>query len=217
LPYDPLKDFVAVAAVAQNQTVLLVHPDVPARTTQELIALARASPGKLNYASYGNGTVAHLAAAQFVSMAGIDIVHVPYKGATPAMADLMGGRVDMMFDSIVTALPAAKTGRVRALAVSGARRSPAAAELPTVAESGVPGYALVGWFGFVAPAGTPEAVVHKLNTEINRALAFDDVRARLANTGADAMSMTPVEFAAFIASEYDRLGRLVKLNKVKAE
>jgi tripartite-type tricarboxylate transporter receptor subunit TctC len=217
LPFDPRKDFAPVAPIAQNQTVLLVHPDVPVRTTQELIALAKARPGKLNYASYGSGTVAHLAAAQFAYLGGIEITHVPYKGATAAMADLMGGRVDMMFDSIVTALPAINTGRVRALAVSGARRSPAVLDLPTVAEAGLPGYAMVGWFGVVAPAGTPTAIVRKLNMEINRALALDDVRAQIAGTGADAMSMSPDAFAAFIASEYERLGRLVRLAKAKAE
>jgi tripartite-type tricarboxylate transporter receptor subunit TctC len=217
LPFDPLKDFAPIAPVAQNQTVLLVHPSVAARTTQELIALAKARPGMLNYASYGNGTVAHLAAARFASMAGIDITHIPYKGAAAAMTDLMGGQVDMMFDSIVTALPAVRSGRVRALAVSGAQRSPAAPDLPTVAESGVPGYAVVGWFGVVAPAGTPAEIVRRLNTEINRALSRDDVRAQVVGTGADPMSMSPEAFAAFIRSEHERIGRLIRASGARAE
>lgn len=217
LAFDPLKDFAPIAPIALTQTVLLVNPSVPAQNVREFIALAKAQPGKLSYGSYGSGSLAHLAAAQFAAMAGVQMVHVPYKGSAPAMTDLVGGHINLMFDNIVTALPSAKSGKVRALAVTGARRSAAAPDLPTVAEGGVSGYEVVGWFGFAAPAGTPPDIVRKLNAEINRALAMPDVRDRIVSAGADPMNMSPEAFAAFIRSDYTRSGIMVKTSGAKAE
>ncbi|WP_421953592.1 Bug family tripartite tricarboxylate transporter substrate binding protein [Polaromonas sp.] len=217
LAFDPLKDFAPIAPIALTQTVLLVNPSVPAHNVREVIALAKAQPGKLSYGSYGSGSLAHLAAAQFAAMAGVQMVHVPYKGSAPAMTDLVGGHINLMFDNIVTALPNAKSGKVRALAVTGARRSAAAPDLPTVAEGGVGGYEVVGWFGFAAPAGTPPEIVRKLNSEINRALAMPDVRDRIISAGADPMNMSSETFAAFIRSDYTRSGIMVKTSGAKAE
>lgn len=217
LAFDPLKDFAYIAPIALTQTVLLVNPQVKAQNVRDIIALARAQPGKLSYGSYGSGSLAHLAAAQFTAMAGVQMTHVPYKGSAPAMTDLIGGHIDLMFDNIVTALPSAKSGKVRALAVTGAKRTGAAPELPTVAESGVPGYEVVGWFGFAAPAGTPADVVRKLNTEINKALALPEVKDKITGAGADPMNMTPEAFSAFIRTDYTRSGMMVKASGARAE
>ena len=217
LPLDPLRDFAPIAPIALTQTVLLAHPSVAAKNINELVALAKAQPGKLTYGSYGSGSLAHLAAAQFAAMAGVNMVHVPYKGSAPAMTDLVGGHIDLMFDNIVTALPNAKSGKVRALAVTGAKRSGAAPDLPTVAESGVAGYEVIGWFGFAAPAGTPLEIVRKLNAEVTRALTLPEVRERIITAGADPMSMSPEAFSSFIKADHTRSGSMVKVSGAKVE
>lgn len=217
LSFNAQRDFAPLVPIATTQTVLLVHPSVRVNSVRELIALAKEQPGKLNYGSYGSGSLAHLAAAQFATMAGIDMNHVPYKGSAPAMTDLIGGHIQLMFDNIVTALPKAKAGSVKALSVSGARRSVAAPDLPTVAESGVKGYEVVGWFGFAAPAATPSLVVERLSMEINKILVQSEVRDRIIASGAEPMIYSPQEFTHFIQADYLRAGVLVRVSGAKAE
>lgn len=217
LAFAPLKDFSYVAPIALTQTVLLVNPQVSAKTVQELVVLAKSAPAKLTYGSYGSGSLSHLAAAQFASMAGIDMTHVPYKGSAPAMTDLVGGHIHLMFDNIVTALPHARSGKVRAVAVTGAQRTAAAPELPTVAESGVPSYQIIGWFGIAVPTGTPVEIVRKLNADINRALQSPDIKEKIISAGADSMNMSSAEFAAFVNAEYQAFGRVVKASGARAD
>ncbi|WP_439607029.1 Bug family tripartite tricarboxylate transporter substrate binding protein [Hydrogenophaga sp.] len=217
LSFNAQRDFTPLVPIALTQTVLLVHPSVRANTVRDLIALAKEQPGKLNYGSYGSGSLAHLAAAQFATMAGIELNHVPYKGSAPAMTDLIGGHIQLMFDNIVTALPNAKAGSVKALAVSGARRSVAAPDLPTVAESAVKGYEVVGWFGFAAPGATPPVVTERLSKEINKILAQSEVRDRIIASGAEPMIYSQQEFVRFIQSDYLRAGELVRVSGAKAE
>ena len=210
LPYDPLRDFAPVALASTFPFLLVVHPSSPAKSVAELIAYARARPGQLNYASAGNGSTTHLATALFKSMASIDIVHVPYKGAAPAFADLLAGQVQLMAGDLSTLMPQVKAGKLRALAVTGAKRSALAPELPTVAESGVAGYEAIGWFGVLAPAATPRALVARLNAEINAALGTADARERLNALGGDAAGGTPAEFAARMRDDLAKWGRLIK-------
>ena len=185
LSYDPVKDFAPVTMVATAPLLVVVHPSLPVNSTQELIALAKAKPGQLFFASAGSGNSAHLAGELFKTMANVDLVHVPYKGATPAETDLIGGQVSVMFSSILSALPHAKAGKMKALAVTSARRSSIAPDLPTVAESGVPGYDVNPWYGLFAPAGTPRAIVERINRDVARILAQPDVRQRFATLGAE--------------------------------
>ncbi|MFO1314726.1 MAG: tripartite tricarboxylate transporter substrate binding protein [Burkholderiales bacterium] len=217
LPYDPVRDFVPVAHVADSTNLLVVGATVPANNVRELIALAKAQPGKLNYASSGSGTIVHLTAELFSSMAGIQMTHVPYKGTALAVPDIMSGQVTMIFDNIVSAQPGLKTGKVKALAISGTRRSPLAPDLPTVAESGLPGFASDTYFGLFAPAGTPRAIVDRLNADANRILAQPDFRERLASLGADTAGGTSEAFAALIQSERDKWAKVVKASGAKAE
>jgi tripartite-type tricarboxylate transporter receptor subunit TctC len=217
LPYDPIRDFSPVALLAQAPLVLAVHPSVPARDIAEFIAYARAHPGRLNYASNGNGSSSQLAAVMFDSMAGVDMVHVPYKGLSPALTDLLAGEVQLMFSSVVAILPHIKAGRLRGLAVTGAKRLPSMADLPTVAESGFPGYEASSWYGILAPAGTPREVVLKLNAELNRALAQPEVRASLVAEGAEPVGGSPEQFAAHIRGEKERLGKLIRDAKIRLE
>ncbi|HEX9462990.1 MAG TPA: tripartite tricarboxylate transporter substrate binding protein [Alphaproteobacteria bacterium] len=207
--YDPVKDFAPIAPVASLPFILDVHPAVPARSVAELIALAKAQPGKLNFASAGNGTSNHLAGELFKSMAGIDIVHVPYRGSAPALSDVIAGQVTMMFDLTITSLPQIEARQVRALAITTPKRSALAPDLPTVAESGLPGYAVDAWFGVFAPAGTPPPVVKRLNTETVAALKLPDVRERLASQGAEPLTGTSEEFAAYVRSEAAKWAKLV--------
>jgi tripartite-type tricarboxylate transporter receptor subunit TctC len=188
---------------------------VPANTIKEFTALAKARPGKFNYASNGNGSSAQLAAVMYESMAGVEMVHVPYKGLAPALADLLSGEVQLMFSSMVAIIPHIKAGKLRALAVTGRKRSPLLPEVPTIAESGLPGYEAGSWYGILAPAGTPRDIVMKLNAEIVKALKQPEVRERLANEGAEAIGGTPEEFAAHIKAELARMGKMIADGRIR--
>jgi tripartite-type tricarboxylate transporter receptor subunit TctC len=217
LSYDPVKDFTPVTLVATAPLVLVVHPSVPVSSTRDLIALAKAKPGQLFFGSAGSGNSTHLAGELFKTMAGVDLVHVPYKGATPAETDLMGGQVQVMFTSILSGLPHIKAGKMKALAVTSARRSSIAPELATVAETGLPGYDVNPWYGLFAPAGTPRAIVDKLNREVVRILQLPDVRQRFATLGAEPVGDTPAQFGAFVESEIAKWSKVVADSGAKAE
>jgi tripartite-type tricarboxylate transporter receptor subunit TctC len=197
--------------------ILVVHPSVPVNSFAEFVAYARARPGQLNYASNGNGSSSQLAAVMFDSMAGVDMVHVPYKGLAPALADLLSGQVQLMFSSVVAILPHIKAGKLRGLAVTGARRLASMPDLPTIAESGLPGYEASSWYGILAPAGTPRDIVQRLNAEIAKALDQPEVRGSLLAEGAEPVGGTPEQFAAHIRSEKDRLGKLIREAKIRLE
>src|SRR6266550_3836056 len=199
--YDPRKDFAPVGLIATSALVVCVHPALSARSIGELIALAKTQPGKLNYASAGTGSGIHLGTEYFATMAGIKLTHIPYKGSGPALTDLVGGHVAIYFSSLPPALGLVKEGKVRALAVTGAKRSPIFPELPTVAEAALPGYEAVLHYGIVAPAGTPQPIIEKLNAVLNAALAEEDVRARILADGAEPLPTTPAEYAADIDRE----------------
>ncbi|MCU0806254.1 MAG: tripartite tricarboxylate transporter substrate binding protein [Burkholderiales bacterium] len=210
LPYDPVKDFAPVTLVAMVPNLLVVQPALPVRSTQELIALARAKPGQLTYGSGGNGSAAHLAAEYFKALAGVDIQHVPYKGTAPALTDLLGGQISMQITGAPPLLPYVKSGKVRVLATASAQRLKILPDVPTIAESGVPGYAATQWYGILAPAATPKPIVEKLNREIVKAINSPDVRARLEAEGAEPVGNTPAAFAAFIRSELALWAKVVK-------
>jgi tripartite-type tricarboxylate transporter receptor subunit TctC len=217
LPYDPVRDFAPVELLAQAPLVLVVHPSVPARDIAEFIAYARANPGRLNFASNGNGSSSQLAAVMFDAMAGVDMVHVPYKGLSPALADLLSGQVQLMFSSVVAILPHIKAGKLRGLATTGAKRLASLPELPTIAESGLPGYEASSWYGILAPAGTPRAVVDRLNAELTKALDQPEVRASLIAEGAEPAGGSPEVFAQHIRSEMERLGKLIRDANIRLE
>jgi tripartite-type tricarboxylate transporter receptor subunit TctC len=217
VPYDPQRDFVPVTIAVEIGYVLLVHPSVPAKSVEELIALARTAPGRLNYASSGNGSAFHLGMELFKRMAGVDIVHVPFKGSALSVNAMLAGEVQIMLNGTPNGVPLARSGKLRALAVAGARRSPLAPELPTIAESGLPGYEMSGWFGTVAPAGTPPAVVAVLNREYVRALHLPEVRGRLEGYGFEVVGNTPEEFASRMRSDSQRLARVIRDSGAKPE
>jgi tripartite-type tricarboxylate transporter receptor subunit TctC len=217
LPYDPVRDFAPITLIASAPSVLVVHPSVPAHSIAQFTALAKANPGKLNYASNGNGSSAQLAAVMYESMAGVAMVHVPYKGLAPALVDLLSGEVQAMFSSVVAIVPHIRAGRLRALAVTGQRRSPLMPEVPTLDESGLPGYQAGSWYGMLAPAGTPRPIIVRLHDEIVRALAQPEVRERLAAEGAEVAGSTPEEFAAHIKSELARTGKLLREAGIRME
>jgi tripartite-type tricarboxylate transporter receptor subunit TctC len=216
-PYALMRDFVPVAPVNYSDLVLVVHPAVPAKTLGELIALAKAKPGKLNYASSGPGTPYHMAGELFKAMAGVDIVHIPYKGSSQARTDTLGGQVDMMFDAVTTMSEFAREGKVRALATSGKVRSSVLPDVPTLAEAGVPGYEAVLWLGIIAPKGTPPEVVRRLNTEINRITANAAVRDEWAKQGAVAMTMTSDEFGHYLTEDIAKWERIVRISGAKPD
>ena len=217
LPYDPLRDFAPVTHVASQQIVLLANAGFAAKTVGELIALAKAKPGQIAFATAGNGTGGHLAGELLKILAGIDLTHIPYKGSAPALVDVISGQVALTPISINTALPPIKSGRVRALAVSGAHRSPALPDTPTMIEAGVKGYESYTWYGLLAPKATPRAVVMKLNAETVSILKLPDVRERLLADGAEPVGNTPEEFGAFIRAEIDKWGRVIKAAGLRAE
>ena len=210
MPYDAQKDFAPVILVAAVPNVLEVNPSLPVHTVQELIAYAKAHPGKLNFASSGNGTSIHLSGELFKSMTGVQMTHVPYKGSAPALADLAGGQVQLMFDNLPSSLGLIKGGKLRALAVTSTARSPALPDVPTIAESGLPGYEATAWFGVLAPAKTPPAIVDKLNAAIGAWLASPEAKEKLASQGAAAAGGTPADFARYIASETTKWAKVVK-------
>src|SRR6266849_3484076 len=217
LPYDPVKDFAPISLIASAPSVLVVNPAVPARTIAEFTAYARANPGKLNYASNGNGSAAQLAAAMYETMAGVRMVHVPYKGIAPAMTDLMSGEVQLMFGTVVALVPHIQAGKLRALAVTSRKRSALLPELPTLAESGLPDYEAGSWYGILAPAGTPREAIDRLHGAIVKALKQPDVSKRLAAEGAEVIGSTPDEFAAHIKAEIARVGNVVRAAGIRIE
>jgi tripartite-type tricarboxylate transporter receptor subunit TctC len=216
-PYALLRDFAPVSPINYSDLVLVVHPAVPANTLPELLVLVKAQPGKFNYASSGPGTPYHMAGELFKSMAGLDIVHVPYKESSAARTSVIGGQVEMMFDAVTTMSEQAKAGKVKALATSGKARSAVMPTLPTVSEAGVPGYDAVIWLGLMAPKGTPPAIVNRLNAEVTRIANRPDVRADWAKQGAVAMTMSPDEFTRFVADDIAKWERVVKLSGAKVD
>jgi len=210
IPYDPLRDFAPITLVTSMPYVLVVHPSLPVKSVHELIALARAKPGQLNFASPGTGTTTHLATELLKMLAKVDVVNVPYKGVAPALADLLAGQVQFMSGDLSTVMPQVRSGRLRALAVTGAKRSPLAPELPTIAEAGVPGYEASGWFGVLAPAGTPRDLVARLNAAIVKGISEADARERLATLGGDVVANSPAEFAAYLRDDLAKWRKLIE-------
>jgi len=217
LPFDPVADFAPVSLVASTPNILVVHPSTPARTVKEVIALAKAKPGTLNFASAGMGSSSHLAGELFRILAGADIVHVPYKGAGPAMVDVLSGQVQLYFATMPAAMPHVKPGKLAPVAVTSARRSQALPDLPTVAESGVPGYEASTWYGVLAPAHTPSAVVARLHGDIAKILGDAALHARLADQGFDPVGSSPEEFGAYIKSEILKWGKVIRDAGIRPE
>ena len=217
LPYDTLRDFVPVAYIAASPNLLLLHPSVPANNVRELIAYAKSKPGGHNYASSSVGGATHLTGELFKTAAGIELQHIPYKGAAPAMTDLLGGQVPMMIDVIPTALAHVRSGRLKAIAVTSARRTTVMPEVPTVAESGLPGFEAISWFGLYAPAATPKDTVNKLNADFNRVLQLPEVKEKLAAQGAEPIAMTPEQFASYLKVEIAKWAKAIKESGAKAE
>ena len=210
MPFDPIKDFAPLTRVANVPNLLVANPAQPFKTVQELIAYAKAHPGKINFGSSGSGSSIHLSGELFKSMAKVDMQHVPYKGSAPAVTDLLGNQIAIMFDNMPSAIQHVRSGKLRAIAVTTAKRSPELPDVPTIAEAGVPGYEATSWFGMFAPAGTPAPVVAKLNATIVKVLAMPDIKKKLAEQGAEAAGETPEQFAAFIQKESVKWGKVVK-------
>ena len=217
LPYDPVRDFTAIAFVVEAEGLLVVHPSLPVKTAKDLIALARSKPGALTYASAGAGTTSHLAGEVFKTMAKVDIAHVPYKGNVPAITDLMAGQTHMLFATLPTVLPQVQAKKLNGIAVLGAKRSAAIPELPTLAESGLPGFEVNNWSGLFAPAGTSAAIVNRLNAESNRIMQLPEVQARLPKEGLRFVAMTPQQFGDFVKSEKEKWAPIVKLTGARAD
>jgi tripartite-type tricarboxylate transporter receptor subunit TctC len=217
LPYDPQKSFAPISLVNLVTDVLVVHPSVRAASLKELIAHARANPGKLLYASAGNGTLNHLAPEMLKAMAGIDLVHVPFKGAVAALTDVVAGRQQLYIGALASTVPHIKSGRVRAIAITGRKRSFMLPELPTVAESGLPNYDVSAWYGLLAPAGTPQPLVRAVHQQLKKALQSKEVQQQLAEQGSDAVGSTPEEFSAFIGAEIVKWSAAVKTAGAKVD
>lgn len=217
LPYDSLSGFSFITLGFRSPVLLVVNDQVPARSVAELVALARAKPGGLTYGSTGNGGSAHLMGEMLKQMAGIDVLHVPYKGAAPAMTDLMGGRLDFTFATYTAASAALKSGRARALASTGAKRLSVMPDLPTIAQGGVAGYEADGWWGYAAPAGTPPAIVAYLNREINKVLEGSALRATMRNEGVEVLGTTPEQFTSYVRSEIDTWGKVIRKGNVRTD
>ncbi len=210
VPYDPIRDFAPITLLGIAPTVLVVPADLPAKDLAELVAAAKAKPGGLAYASGGNGTPPHINGEVFKSVAGVDLLHVPYKGGGPALVDLMAGRVQVMLDTAASAMPHVRSGKLRALAITGARRSPEYPDIPTFAEAGLPGYDTNAWYSMHAPAGTPPEIVRRLNAELVASLKDPDVQARFKQLTTEPVGNTPEEFAAFVKAELDKYARVIK-------
>jgi tripartite-type tricarboxylate transporter receptor subunit TctC len=217
LDYDLTRDFAPVSLLTIGHYCVAVHPSLPVHTVKALIALARSRSGQLNYASAGNGNATHLAGALFNTMARVDLVHVPYKGSGPGLTDLIGGQVQVMFPNLTAAIPYAKAGRLRALAVSGEKRSSIMPELPTVGEAGVPGYRVISWFGMMAPAAVPAEIVARLQRELALTMRATEVRGKLAGEGAEPMASTPEFFGMFIKAEITQWVKVVREARISAE
>lgn len=210
LDYSLIKDFTPVSQLTSGPLVIVANPALPANNVKELVALAKTKAGGLNFASSGNGQSTHLAAELFDAMAGVKMTHVPYKGSAPALTDVMGGQADLMFDTMLSAMPYVKQGKLKALAVTSSQRSPSAPDIPTVAESGLPGYEAIAWNGLLAPAGTPPEVVDRLNAEVKKALDNPEVRQRFEAQGFSAVWSTPADYGRFLQAEVDKWGKVVK-------
>jgi tripartite-type tricarboxylate transporter receptor subunit TctC len=210
LPYDTVKDFEPIALLTEVPLILVVNPAVEAQSVADLIALAKERPGTLNVASSGNGQSTHLAAEMFNAMAGIKLTHVPYKGSAPAITDVVAGHVQLMFDTVMSALPHVQAGKLRALAVSGAERAPVAPDVPTIAEAALPGYEAIAWNGLFAPAGTPRAIIDQLNAEVVKALQSEKVKEQLASLGATTRPTMPNEFSTYVRDEVSKWAKVVK-------
>jgi tripartite-type tricarboxylate transporter receptor subunit TctC len=217
LSFNPVTDFAHIVQIASAPNVVLVHPSVPAKTSADLVKLAKAKPGSLAFASSGNGSSTHLATELFKMLAKIEMLHVPYKGGGPALIDLLGGQVSMYFGSLPASMPHLRSGRLRGLGVTSKVRAATLPDMPTVAESGVPGYEYVGWYGLLAPAGTPAAVVTRLNAEVNKILKTPAFAEKLAADGAEPVGGSPEDFANFVRSEITKWGSVVKHAKVSAD
>ena len=217
VPYDALKDFAPISQAVSLPNILVVHPSLPAKTVKELIAFSRARPGQIQFASAGVGTNPHLTAELFLSMTGLKMLHIPYKGSGAGIIDVIAGHVPVMTPSILTGLPHAKAGRLRALGVTSARRAGGAPDIPTIAEAGVPGYEAVQWFGILAPAGTPRAIIDRVHREAVRVLQNPETKERLVADGADPVGSTPEQFAAFIRAETAKWAKVVKAIGIQPE
>jgi tripartite-type tricarboxylate transporter receptor subunit TctC len=217
LRYDPIRDFAPITVATNSPYLLVVHPGVPAANVKELIAYARAKPGQLSYSSSGNGSSTHLAGVLFSQLAGIQLLHVPYKGAAPAIVDLLGGQIQMRFSSVVPVLPHVRSGKLRALGISSAKRYGPLPEIATISESALPGFVVESWYGILAPARTPRAVVAKLNSEIVRHLNSDDMKTRMAADGAEVIGSTPEALAKWIRDDLARWAKPVKDSGARAE
>jgi len=217
IPYDPVKQFTPVALIGYSTSVLVVHPSVPVKSIDELIALAKSKPGEIRYASAGVGSSPHLSAEMFRHMAGVNILHVPYKGSTPGVIATISGEVSMMFTGVASAIAHIKAGRLRALSVNGPKRSPTLPEVPTAGESGLPGFEVDFWVGIFAPSGTPRAVVAKLNGEINRIISTREIREQFLTIGADPVGGTPEQFGAILQKDIERWGKTVRVSGLKVE
>jgi tripartite-type tricarboxylate transporter receptor subunit TctC len=217
LPYDPVRDFAPITLIVRVPNILVVNPELPAKDVRELIALLKANPGKYSFASSGNGTSQHLSGELFKTMTGVEMQHIPYRGSPPALADVVGGQVAMTFDNITTAWPLVKGGKLRALAVTTAKRSPIAPNVPTLAESGLPGYEIGSWQGVFAPAGVSTEIVKRLNAEIVRIINAPDVRQKLVDMGAEPAPNTPEEFAAMVKAEVAKWADVVRKSGAKVD
>lgn len=215
MPYDPVKDFAPVTQVAGASNILVIHPSVPAKNLREFIAYAKANPKKVTFASAGVASVGHLTGELLNDLAGIDMVHVPYKGSGQAITDLVGGHIKVMISGMASTLPHVKSGKLRGLATTGARRTPATPDLPTIAESGFPGFEASSWFGVLAPAKTPKPIITRLNTDIIKALQDPAVAKRLADVGFEIITGTPEQFAAYIQTEIKKWAKVVKVSGAK--
>jgi len=217
LRYDTIRDLAPISLSAVQPNILVIHPGLPAKNLKEFIELARANPGKYNYASAGTGSGTHLAAELLKLQTKTDIVHVPYKGTGPALTDLLGGQINMMVSTFASALPHVKSGRMRALGVTTVKRSPAAPDVPTLIEGGVAGYDYSTWYGLLAPAGTPKPIIDMLNASNRKVLARDDIKQKLESQGVDPIVNTPAEFSTYMKSETEKWGKVVKATGAKAE
>ena len=217
MPYDPVRDFEPISQVAVVPNVIVLHPSVKANSLPEFVALAKATPGRYDYASLGSGTAAHLGMEMFKRAAGVFLVHIPYRGSAPAVADLIGGQVQVMMDGLPSALPHVRAGRLKALAITSLKRSAAAPELPTIAESGFPGFYADAWSGLFAPHGTPKPVVDRIADETRRILALPEVRERLGGLGAEPVGSTPAEFAQHVKREIDKWAAVVKASGARVD
>lgn len=215
LSYDPVKDFAPISLLASVPNIISVHPSIPVNSLAELVAFAKSRPGQLSYASSGNGTSTHLAAELFKSAAGIYVTHIPYRGSAPAVADVIAGQVPMIIDSVSSSIPQVKAGKLKALGTTSAKRLALLPDLPTVAESGYPGFESTAWVGLLAPAGTPKAIVDQLNAQVVKAMNLPETRERMAAFGAEITTSTPDEFASHIKSEMSKLGKVIRDAHIK--